>query len=83
MLAPDPLVDIGDADWEVLLDVLEADAVDDVRSDATPGSWLIDDETLTFLGWNGLSERTVQALRTRFRPDGFVEVVWEEMGRDR
>jgi hypothetical protein len=77
--APDPLIDVDDGDWEVLLDVVDGDLPDDVRADGHPGSWLIDAETIEFLGWNSLSPATVAALRSRLRPDGFVEVVWEEV----
>lgn len=77
--APEPLLDVDDGDWEILQDVVDADAAEDMHADGSPASWLIDAETIEFLRWNALSPQTVQALRSRLRPDGFVEVVWEEV----
>ncbi len=76
---PDPLMDVDDGDWEVLLDVLDGDAVNDMRADGSPNSWLIDSETISFLEWNAFSHTAAAALRTRMRPDGFVELSWEEV----
>jgi hypothetical protein len=79
MSTPEPLIDCDDGDWEILLDVTDGDAVDDLRADGSPASWLLDGETLAFLAWNGMSPATVNALRSRMRPDGLVELSWEEM----
>jgi hypothetical protein len=78
--APEPLLDIDDGDWELLLDVVDGDAVDDMRADGTPSSWLLDGETISFLQFNALSPGVAEAMRTRMRPDGFVELTWEEVG---
>ncbi len=78
--APQPLIDVDDGDWEILLDVVDSDAVDDLRADGSPGSWLLDHETISFLQWNAISPGVAEALRTRMRPDGFVELTWEEIG---
>ncbi len=77
--APEPLLDVDDGDWEILLDVVEGDAPDDLHADGSPTSWLIDAETIEFLRWNALSPATVEALRSKLRPDGYVELAWEEV----
>jgi hypothetical protein len=77
--APVALLDVDDGDWEVLLDVLDGDGLNDMRADGSPNSWLVDAETISFLEWNAFSESAASALRTRMRPDGFVEVTWEEV----
>jgi hypothetical protein len=76
---PQPLVDIDDGDWEVLLDVLDGELRNDLRADGSPHSWLVDDETIAFLEWNAFSPVAASALRTRMRKDGFVELMWEEV----
>lgn len=77
--APEPLLDVDDGDWEIMLDVVEGDGPGDLRADGSAASWLIVAETVEFLRWNALSPATVAALRSRLRPDGYVEVVWEEV----
>jgi hypothetical protein len=80
--APIPLIDIADADWEILLDVLDVDDPTSFRADGFPEGYLIDSETVSFLEWNGMNPAVVSALKGELGPDGFVEVSWEELGVD-
>jgi hypothetical protein len=82
METPVPLIDVEDPDWEILVDVLDGDALDDTRADGTAAGWLLDAETIAFLQWNGLSTTAVDALRSKMPNTGFVELSWEELGAE-
>ena len=78
--APVPLVDIGDDDHALLLDVLDSDASRERRADGSPTGWVVDHETVAFLEWSRATSTLTGALRRMLATRAAFEVTWEEVG---